>query len=69
MLVCFTDGVIEAVNARDEDYSEARLLELVKNSRGESAASTLKRLMADVEKFVGPTRQHDDITCLVLRAV
>lgn len=69
LLVCFTDGVIEAVNARDEDYSEARLLELVKNSRGESAASTLKRLMADVEKFVGPTRQHDDITCLVLRAV
>ena len=69
LLVCFTDGVIEAVNAKDEDYSEARLLELVKNSSGVSAASTLKRLMADVEKFVGPTRQHDDITCLVLRAV
>jgi sigma-B regulation protein RsbU (phosphoserine phosphatase) len=68
LLVCFTDGVIEAVNAKDEDYGEARLLELVKASGGESAASTLKRLMADVEKFVGPTRQHDDITCLILRA-
>jgi sigma-B regulation protein RsbU (phosphoserine phosphatase) len=69
LLVCFTDGVIEAVNARDEDYGEARLLELVKASDRESASATLERLMADVEKFVGATRQHDDITCLVLRAV
>jgi sigma-B regulation protein RsbU (phosphoserine phosphatase) len=68
LLVCFTDGVIEAVNAKDEDYGEARLLELVKASGGQSASSTLKRLMADVEKFVGATRQHDDITCLILRA-
>jgi sigma-B regulation protein RsbU (phosphoserine phosphatase) len=68
LLVCFTDGVIEAVNSKDEDYGEARLLELVRNSSDESAASTLKRLMADVEKFVGATRQHDDITCLILRA-
>ncbi|MBZ5514089.1 MAG: PP2C family protein-serine/threonine phosphatase [Acidobacteriia bacterium] len=69
LLVCYTDGVIDAVNAQDEDYGEARLLELVKAGGGESAASTLKRLMADVEKFVGATRQHDDITGLVLRAV
>jgi sigma-B regulation protein RsbU (phosphoserine phosphatase) len=68
LLVCFTDGVIEAVNAQDEDYGEARLLDLVKAGGAETASSTLKRLMADVEKFVGATRQHDDITCLILRA-
>jgi serine phosphatase RsbU (regulator of sigma subunit) len=35
----------------------------------ESAAETLKRLMGDVDAFVGPARQHDDVTCLVLRSL
>jgi sigma-B regulation protein RsbU (phosphoserine phosphatase) len=67
LFVAFTDGVIEAINAHDEDYGEPRLLEVLKKAPQESAQATLKRLMADVEAFVGPTRQHDDITCLVLR--
>ena len=67
LLVTFTDGVIEAFNAADEDYGEARLLELLTKAPQESAHATLKRVMGDVEAFVGPTRQHDDITCLVLR--
>ena len=32
-----------------------------------SAAATLDELIAAVERFAGATRQHDDITCLVLR--
>jgi len=34
---------------------------------GKSAADVLNQLMASVDAFVGFTRQHDDITCLVLR--
>lgn len=68
LLVAFTDGVIEAFNSADEDYGEPRLLEVVKNASPETAQATLKRIMSNVEAFVGPTRQHDDITCLVLRA-
>jgi sigma-B regulation protein RsbU (phosphoserine phosphatase) len=68
LLVAFTDGVIEAVNANDEDYGEPRLLELVRRAPQESAQSTLKGVMGGVEAFVGATRQHDDITCLILRA-
>lgn len=67
LLVTFTDGVIEAFNSVEEDYGEPRLLEVLKNAPQESAQATLKRVMANVEAFVGPTRQHDDITCLVLR--
>ncbi|MFB3921006.1 MAG: PP2C family protein-serine/threonine phosphatase [Terriglobia bacterium] len=67
LLVAFTDGVIEAFNAADQDYGEPRLLEVVKNAPPESAQTTLKRIMVSVQTFVGATRQHDDITCLVLR--
>jgi serine phosphatase RsbU (regulator of sigma subunit) len=67
LLFIFTDGVIEAVDDKDTEYSEARLIPLIRNARIESADETLKRVMADVNAFVGYARQHDDITCLVLR--
>jgi sigma-B regulation protein RsbU (phosphoserine phosphatase) len=69
LLVCFTDGVIESFNARGEDYGEGRLLALLSQVPVETAAATLQRLMASVEAFVGPTRQHDDITCLIVRVI
>ncbi|MGD0922203.1 MAG: PP2C family protein-serine/threonine phosphatase, partial [Terriglobia bacterium] len=68
LLVIFTDGLIEAVNAKDEDYGEARLLEALRPASEASAEQTLKSLLAAVDAFVGATRQHDDITCLILRA-
>jgi serine phosphatase RsbU (regulator of sigma subunit) len=67
LLVIFTDGVVEAVNDAGEEFGEARLLPCIQNAPAESSDETLKRVMADVNLFVGYARQHDDITCLVLR--
>jgi sigma-B regulation protein RsbU (phosphoserine phosphatase) len=67
LLIIFTDGVVEAVNDSDAEYGEARLLSNIQSVPQESSDATLKRIMADVNAFVGPARQHDDITCLVLR--
>jgi sigma-B regulation protein RsbU (phosphoserine phosphatase) len=67
LLVIFTDGVIEAVNDRDEEFGETRLLNILGAAPGESAAATLARLTSAVDAFVGTTRQHDDITWLILR--
>jgi len=69
LLFVFTDGVVEAVNNADEEYGERRLLAcLLTSPAEESAADVLRRVMLDVNAFVGYVRQHDDITCLVLRA-
>jgi sigma-B regulation protein RsbU (phosphoserine phosphatase) len=67
LLFIFTDGVVEAVNDTEEEFGEARLLPLIQNSPPESSDATLGRVMAEVNAFVGYARQHDDITCLVLR--
>ncbi|MGA8223364.1 MAG: PP2C family protein-serine/threonine phosphatase [Candidatus Acidiferrales bacterium] len=67
LLFIFTDGVVEAVNQAGQEYGEARLLACLLGAPPEPAAETLKRVMADVNQFVGAVRQHDDITCLVLR--
>ncbi|HYL68786.1 MAG TPA: PP2C family protein-serine/threonine phosphatase [Candidatus Limnocylindria bacterium] len=67
LLFIFTDGVVEAVNETGHEYGESRLVALLEATSPETAAETLKRVMADVNQFVGFARQHDDITCLVLR--
>jgi len=68
LLVIFTDGLVEAENATADEFGETRLLQTISSATGTSG-EILRRLMASVDAYVGFTRQHDDITCLVLRAV
>jgi phosphoserine phosphatase RsbU/P len=67
-LVIFTDGLVEAENARQEDYGEARLLSAIAAGASVQPAEMLKRLMAEVDLFVGNTPQHDDVTCMLLKS-
>ena len=67
-LVIFTDGLVEAENGRQEDYGEARLLSAIGAGAPVEPAEMLKRLMAEVDLFVGNTPQHDDVTCMLLKS-
>jgi phosphoserine phosphatase RsbU/P len=67
-LVIFTDGLIEAENARQEDYGEDRLLRAIDAGVATTPAEMLNRLMTEVDFFVGTTPQHDDVTCLLLKS-
>jgi phosphoserine phosphatase RsbU/P len=67
LLFIFTDGVVEAVNEKGEEFTEARLLRSIEACAGGTATEILARAMSDVNEFVGYARQHDDITALVLR--
>jgi phosphoserine phosphatase RsbU/P len=67
-LIIFTDGLVEAENARQDEYGEARLLAAIEAGRASTPADMLKRLMAEVDLFVGNTPQHDDVTCMLLKA-
>jgi phosphoserine phosphatase RsbU/P len=66
-LVIFTDGVVEAVNSKDEEYGEPELIRLVDRESGSAPSELLRRLLAELDLFVGNTPQHDDITCLLLK--
>jgi phosphoserine phosphatase RsbU/P len=67
LLFIFTDGVVEAVNEKGEEFNESRLLGSISATASGTAAEILSRTMRDVNEFVGYARQHDDITALVLR--
>jgi sigma-B regulation protein RsbU (phosphoserine phosphatase) len=66
-LVIFTDGIVEAENAKEEEYGEPALIRLVDRESASTPAELLQRLWADLDLFVGNTPQHDDITCLLLK--
>jgi sigma-B regulation protein RsbU (phosphoserine phosphatase) len=67
-LVIFTDGLVEAVNERDEEYGEPRLLNLLQLGTQAGPDELLRQMMSQVDVFVGETPQHDDITCMVVKA-
>jgi phosphoserine phosphatase RsbU/P len=67
-LIIFTDGLVEAENARQEEYGEPRLLAAIEAGKSVAPAGMLHNLMAELDVFVGNTPQHDDVTCLLLKA-
>ena len=67
-LVIFTDGLVEAVNARDEEYGEIRLMTALEGGKLLQPSDLLKRLMGNLDLFVGNTPQHDDVTCMLLKS-
>jgi sigma-B regulation protein RsbU (phosphoserine phosphatase) len=67
-LIIFTDGLVEAENARQEEYGETRLLSVIGAAAATTPGDMLKRMLADLDLFVGSTPQHDDVTCLLIKA-
>jgi phosphoserine phosphatase RsbU/P len=67
-LIVFTDGLVEAENGRQEEYGEPRLLTAIEAGKTVEPGEMLKRLLAELDLFVGNTPQHDDVTCMLLKA-
>ncbi|HVI06835.1 MAG TPA: PP2C family protein-serine/threonine phosphatase [Candidatus Binatia bacterium] len=68
-LIIFTDGLVEAENAKQEEYGEARLLTAISAGSAASPNDMLTRMLAEIDLFVGATPQHDDVTCLLIKAL
>jgi sigma-B regulation protein RsbU (phosphoserine phosphatase) len=69
VLVAYTDGISEAMNAVNEEWGEDRMMAAVGPQRAASAATLIDVLMNAADAFVAGAPQHDDMTLLVVRAV
>jgi len=65
-MVIFTDGVNEAVNIKDEQFTLPRLENLLSECSNCPPKETSMRIIEDVYDFQGDAAQFDDITILVL---
>jgi phosphoserine phosphatase RsbU/P len=66
-LITFTDGLVEALNERGQEYGEQGLVRVLQASANTTPVELLRQVMSDVDAFVGDTPQHDDITCMFVK--
>lgn len=67
VIVCFTDGITEATNLNNEDFTKDRIIEIVKNNAELSSREIGQKIMAKLESFTEGTSINDDITLIVLK--
>lgn len=65
-LLLFTDGISEAFNAEELEYSEARIEGFLRAHINLSREQLLQGLMSDVLAFCQNVRQNDDMTLMVV---
>jgi sigma-B regulation protein RsbU (phosphoserine phosphatase) len=68
VLIAFTDGISEAMNAAEDEWGEQRLIDTVKACLGLPPAEIIACIMRTADTFVAGANQNDDMTLVVLRA-
>jgi len=67
-VVLYTDGIIEAMNAREELFGYDRLEAIMKQSSADPGALK-EAVISEVNRFTGLSPQHDDMTLVCFGAV
>lgn len=67
VLVGFTDGISEAMNAADEEWGEEQLLAAIQACRHLPAKEMIPELLARADEFVNGAPQHDDMTMVIVK--
>ncbi|AHC16547.1 GAF domain-containing SpoIIE family protein phosphatase [Salinispira pacifica] len=67
-VLLYTDGIVEAMNPDGEQYEEERLQDVFREHANRSSSEIMMAIRSDIEHFVGPAKQHDDQTLIVMKA-
>ena len=63
------DGRGTAMNARDEEWGEERIIAAVQRAGIVPPAELIRILMREADAFVDGAPQHDDMTLIVIRVI
>ncbi|MBL7135128.1 MAG: SpoIIE family protein phosphatase [Candidatus Marinimicrobia bacterium] len=67
LLLVYSDGITEAMNADEEEFGENRLVEVTMKHRDELASTLIEKIIAAVKLHTGDAPQMDDITLVVIK--
>ena len=67
LLVLFTDGITETMNAADEEWGESNLIEAIQKCKDCCSREMIAHIMRAADEFAAGAEQHDDMTLVVLR--
>ena len=69
VIVLFTDGVTEAKNINDDEFSDERFEALCLKYSKLSSSEMIEKINIEIRKFSDGTFQSDDITILILKVI
>ncbi|MCK5199499.1 MAG: serine/threonine-protein phosphatase, partial [Spirochaetales bacterium] len=69
ILALYTDGITEARNIENKEYSQYSLQRVLRNDSGLTPEKLIASVRSDLNSFVGDSRQHDDQTLLIMKAI
>ncbi len=67
IIVTYTDGLVEALNDRGQQYGKESLEKIIKANNSSSGKDIANLIKADVKNFIGQADQHDDQSLLVIK--
>jgi serine phosphatase RsbU (regulator of sigma subunit)/anti-sigma regulatory factor (Ser/Thr protein kinase) len=67
ILVLYTDGITEAMNAKRELYGEERFLAAIRKYGSLEVGEFVKKIKEDITNFTGGYEQNDDITFVAVK--
>jgi len=67
IILLFTDGLLDAKNSSGDSYESERLMDYFKDHVKYTPQRIVKRIHADVRRFVGTASRVDDLTILALK--
>lgn len=67
ILLFYTDGVTEAMNSDYEEFSDERLVELLKTHQHQPAADIVAAVTDAVNNYTKSHELYDDLTMVVLK--
>ena len=66
-LFLYTDGIPEAMNENEEEYSDEKMINFLLNHSKSSSKDFIDALVKDVQDYAGAALQSDDITAVILK--
>ena len=66
-LILYTDGITEAMNLKQELYTEKRFVDSLKHSKADNLEELSQKILKDLNEFIGGAASADDITFLCIK--
>ncbi|MDC7221937.1 MAG: SpoIIE family protein phosphatase [Spirochaetales bacterium] len=65
-IVLFTDGIVEAVNTKNEPFSLERFIESIWRYAGKSCEEMKDSIIHELDEFIGKEKRKDDETLMII---
>ena len=67
ILVTYTDGLVETLNEKGQQYTKENLLKIIAKNHNSSGKDIANLVKADIKNFAAGNPQHDDQSLLVIK--